>query len=532
MCGDCIVIPKCLRPAALEVLHAAHQGVTAMNLRANAAMYWPGMYSDIVAKRNNCSTCHKIAPSNPDMPPVTPDIPCYPFQHVCSDYFQLHGHSFCVVVDRYTGWFNIHQGVGGARWLTDIFHKLFQDVGICETVTTDGGTTYTSKLFQECLGKYGVKHRVSSVGFPHGNCRAEVAVKTAKRLLRTHVPPTGTVNTLEITKALLQYRNTPDRDLGVSPAEMLYGRKLPDFLPKKPCEFVSPSLDRFSDMWKRNAEWRELALARRGQKIHDRLSEHTRDLKPLVVGDNVMVQNLLGNNPKRWDKRGVVLEVLPHRQYKIKMDGSRRISLRNRKHLKKFKPVVSEPNNPVICGPVPVSIPKEKLPEVNLTETSVTDPVSEQGELPQMMYDNVVRSDLAPRVPTTPVRNHGPGQSFASPVMGAPSQPLPYTQPPPVFTPTHQAVPVQVPHVLPPAANDSSSDGLRRSARSNKGQTTRFEGFTTGTDYDEATAGINAASAGQVLYAVKLPPGFEQVGAFWTDNGWMQWTCPLPADGR
>ena len=155
-------------------------------------------------------------------------------------------------MDRYTGWFNIHQGVGGARWLVDIFHKLFQDVGICETVTTDGGTTYMSALFQECLNKYGVKHRVSSVGFPHANCRAEVAVKTAKRLLRTHVSPTGNVNTLEITKAMLQYRNTPDRDLGISPAEMLYGRKLPDFLPKKPGDLVSPSRDNFSDMWKRN----------------------------------------------------------------------------------------------------------------------------------------------------------------------------------------------------------------------------------------------------------------------------------------
>ena len=86
---------------------------------------------------------------------------------------------------------------------------------------------------------------------------------------------------------------------------------------------------------------------------------------------------------------------------------------------------------------------------------------------------------------------------------------------------------------MPPAANDSSPVGIRRSARSNKGQTTRFEDFSTGTDYDEATAGISTASAGQeVLYAVKLPPGFEQVGAFWTDKGWMQWTCPLPAEGR
>ena len=211
-----------------------------MSLRANTSVYWPGMYTDIVAKRNSCLVCHSIAPSQPDMPPITQEQPLYPFQHICSDYFQLHGHHFCLIVDRYSGWINIHSGGGGSKWLVEIFHKLFQDVGIAETLTTDGGTTYMSEAFQECLKKYGVSHRVSSVGFPHANTRAEVGVKTAKRLLRTHITSTGNINTAEITKAMLQHRNTPDRDIGLSLAEMLYGRKLQDFLPNKPCESPIP----------------------------------------------------------------------------------------------------------------------------------------------------------------------------------------------------------------------------------------------------------------------------------------------------
>ena len=45
--GECVVIPENLRGAVLEVLHSAHQGVTAMSLRANTSVYWPGMYTDI-----------------------------------------------------------------------------------------------------------------------------------------------------------------------------------------------------------------------------------------------------------------------------------------------------------------------------------------------------------------------------------------------------------------------------------------------------------------------------------------------------
>ena len=47
--GECVVVPEDLRGAVLEVLHSAHQGVTAMSLRANISVYWPGMYTDIVA---------------------------------------------------------------------------------------------------------------------------------------------------------------------------------------------------------------------------------------------------------------------------------------------------------------------------------------------------------------------------------------------------------------------------------------------------------------------------------------------------
>ena len=545
MCGDCVVIPKSLRGNVLQILHSAHQGTTSMSLRANKTMYWPGMHTDIIAMRKNCSLCHSIAPSQPDLPPITPEAPSYPFQHVCSDYFQLHGSHFCVVVDRFSGWFNIHTGDGGSKWLTKIFHRLFQDVGIPETLTTDGGTTYMSSMFQDCLKKYGIHHRVSSVGFPHGNCRAEVAVKTAKRLLRAHMNPTGTLETVDITKALLQYRNTPDRDTGISPAQMLYGRKLPDFLPNKPKEFVVPKQDQFSELWRNTAEWRELALARRSQKVHEKLSEHTRDLKPLSVGDNVLVQNLLGNNPKRWDKRGVILEVLPHRQYKVKMDGSRRISLRNRKHLRKFEPLISEKR---------FELPIQDLSDKSLPEPIVNHPQieihsppntipSDEEPLPQLMHPARNDSDaystpskqhrVVPSFAVSPVTPSSPEQFYTpevyrrqSPVVTSPAavqtSPAVYINPTVGSTPAGDVAP-QSPST-PVAVSEPTV--IRRSSRVSKGQTSRFNDYATGGDFDKAT------EVGQVLYAVPLPQGFEQVSAIWNGYHWIQWIHPLAAEGR
>ena len=244
-----------------------------------------------------------------------------------------------MIVDRFSGWFNIFQAKDGARGLVAMFTRLFQDAGVPETLTTDGGTTYVSAKFQEFLATYKVHHRVSSVGFPHGNTRSEVAVKSAKRLLRENTSITGDLDNVAVTKALLQHRNTPDRDIGMSPAELLYGRKLKDFLPGCPSKYIRPQSGNMRQEWNDIAQWRELALAKRCSKVLEKLSEHVKDLPALKVGDLVAVQNQLGNNPRRWDRRGVIVEVLPHRQYKILLDGSRRLTLRNRKFIRLFKPL-------------------------------------------------------------------------------------------------------------------------------------------------------------------------------------------------
>ena len=50
------------------------------------------------------------------------------------------------------------------------------------------------------------------------------------------------------------------------------------------------------------------------------------------------MQNQAGNTPLKWNNTGTVVEVKPHRQYRIMIDGSRRITLRNRRFIKKIQP--------------------------------------------------------------------------------------------------------------------------------------------------------------------------------------------------
>ena len=88
-------------------------------------------------------------------------------------------------------------------------------------------------------------------------------------------------------------------------------------------------------------EQRERALARRHVRKGQELAEHTKKLSELEIGQVVLVQNQTGKNPLRWEKSGQVVEVMGFDQYRVKIDGSGRVSVRNRRFLKPITPYSS-----------------------------------------------------------------------------------------------------------------------------------------------------------------------------------------------
>jgi hypothetical protein len=141
-----------------------------------------------------------------------------------------------------------------------------------------------------------------------------------KRILENNVHPiTGDIDTDKAVRAIMTHRNTPSQESGVSPAEVLYGHKLRDHLPNK--------------FQKTRREWHTIQRTPKAKAPNAQRSG--RVLKPLKVGDAVRIQNQFGNRPKKWCNTGKVIEVKPHRQYAVVVDGGKRITLRNRKFLRK-----------------------------------------------------------------------------------------------------------------------------------------------------------------------------------------------------
>ena len=329
-----VVVPRSLRREVLEGLHAGHQGVVSMKARASDSVFWPGLDRSIQDVRDRCRICDYIAPSQADESAVTAEPPVYPFQKVSTDYFQLDGATYLVIVDRYSGWpsvFYLPATTATSKSLVDTLRKWFTVFGVPEEMSSDGQSTYTSQLTKEFLSAWGVRHRLSLTYFPHSNSRAELGVKAMKRLLRENAGPRGDLDTNAFARAMLMYRNTPMQGVGLSPAQIVFGRKIRDTMP------FAPGMGAIHKEWRITAEDREKALSKRHHFNLEKLNEHVKDLKPLVVGQSVLVQNQSGHHAKRWARTGTVVEVGPGpRQYMVRMDGSRNVSLRNRKFLRPF----------------------------------------------------------------------------------------------------------------------------------------------------------------------------------------------------
>lgn len=317
----------------------------------------------------------------------------------------------------------------GSKGLINSLRRTFITYSIPYELSSDGGPEYIAKSTDDFLKSWGVRHRISSVAFPHSNCRAKVGVK---RMIVGNTGPNGELDTNAFQRAMLIYRNTSDPETDFSPAMCIFGQLTRSTIPILPGKYQP------HPTWQDTLQKREEAFRIRHFKIAERLLLGTRLIAPLRFREHICIQNQVGPNPRKWDKTGVVIKVKQHNQYMVRVDGSGRVTLHNRKLLRKFVPVITSTNH---RGPSPsVYSHLRYLNPIPQQPTQNTTPSIASDQLPQVEPSEqtlrrmpTITTTSSKQTPSTPPIVGSPTGTSVTPVSLPPCDPTPSTPKGPIM---------------------------------------------------------------------------------------------------
>ena len=221
---------------------------------ARMFVWWPGLDTD--------SQTPPLAPLQPWKWPSRPWVQLHmdfagPFQ----------GKMILIVIDSHSKWIEAFPTSSTtSSTVIQLSRILFSQFGLPEVLVSDNGSCFVSEEFETFLLNNGIKHITSAPYHPATNGLAERAVQIVKKGLKKE-----TVGTMEerLAKVLMAYRTTPQSTTGVTPAELLQGRRI-----RKRLDMLKPSLndhvEQKQSQQKSNHDSYRTAAFVRGEQVYAR----------------------------------------------------------------------------------------------------------------------------------------------------------------------------------------------------------------------------------------------------------------------
>ena len=305
---DRIVVPQQLQLEILDIIHQGHLGVTKCGARARTSVWWPGMSTQIEQMVKNCVTCAKVRPE-PKEPLISSAFPQRPWEKIAMDLFSYKSSTFLIVVDYYSRWLECKKlEEQSSTSVITILKRIFTTHGIPEIVISDNGPQFAAKEFQTFSREYNFTHITSSPRYPQANGEAERAVQTMKRIMKKNEDP---------YIALLSYHTTPLEN-GLSPGELLMGRKLRTILPILPKKLLPGIPESAIQKAQGKEEERRTKTEENFNRRH-----RAKTLIPIQTGEKVWIRDL--------DREATVVESDGNRSYTL--DTPKGTVRRNRRAL-------------------------------------------------------------------------------------------------------------------------------------------------------------------------------------------------------
>lgn len=230
--GTRIIVPNKLQRKVIELAHEGHLGIVKLKKHLRELVWFPFMDKKIEQFVTDCFGCTLVSSTDTLEPIKCTELPTKPWNFLAIDFLgPLQSKEYIlVVVDYYSRYIEIE--IMTSITASNTFRRLrimFSRHGYPEKIKADFGPQFRDE-FKNLCDQYDIELVHSLPYAPHQNGQVErqnqgilKSIKISKALGRDWK--------MDLDDYLLAYRSTPQMTTNVSPAEMLFGRKIKTRLP-------------------------------------------------------------------------------------------------------------------------------------------------------------------------------------------------------------------------------------------------------------------------------------------------------------
>ncbi|KAI4895127.1 hypothetical protein NFI96_030604, partial [Prochilodus magdalenae] len=229
-----LLVPESLQKRLIVLAHETHQGIVRTKQRLRELYWWPKMDFQIETCIKNCSTCQQN-----DKTTITHDAPLQPvplptaaWEKVSVDIIGPFEKAppecrFAIsLVDYFSKWPEVAFAPRvDTATIIQFLTAIFSREGNPRTLISDNGPQFLSAEFADLLKECGIRHLRSSVYYPRANGEVERFNRSVTDYLQT-ASIQGEPWKSFLRTYLRDYRATLHSTSGVSPSELLHGRRM------------------------------------------------------------------------------------------------------------------------------------------------------------------------------------------------------------------------------------------------------------------------------------------------------------------
>ncbi|GBN61321.1 Uncharacterized protein K02A2.6 [Araneus ventricosus] len=184
------------------------------------------MNSDIENEVSQCGICEKFKKANSKEPLKPHTVPFRPFEKIGVDIMDFGNVSYLFIMDYYSKWMEIIELAN--KCADEVITKLksiFSRFGVPNAVISDN-IPFNSYIYKKFANDWDFNYAFISPHYSPSNGMAERAVGIAEGIMRK-----AKEDKKDYFVGLMEYRNTPISGLNLSPAQIMFNRRLKTKLP-------------------------------------------------------------------------------------------------------------------------------------------------------------------------------------------------------------------------------------------------------------------------------------------------------------